>query len=66
MTLQWTLVALVAAAALAYLAWQSWRTWTASGCGKTCGCPGGKAEKPGLVTADDLLARVRGRQGGGG
>ena len=66
MTLQWILVALVAAAALAYPGRQTWRTWTASGCGKTCGCPGGKAEKPGLVTADDLLARVRGRRGGGG
>ena len=66
MSVQWILVALVAAAALAYLGRQSWRTWAASGCGKTCGCPGGQAEKPGLVTADDLLVRMRRRQGGGG
>jgi hypothetical protein len=66
MTTQWVLVALTAVLAGAYLARQTWRAWSASGCGKGCGCGPAPASPKGLVSADELTARVKGRASGGG
>jgi hypothetical protein len=65
MTTQWILVGLTALLAGAYLARLTWRSWTASGCGKGCGCSAAPAKQPGLVSADELTARVKGRAPGG-
>ena len=74
MDAQLVLVALVVAAALAYLGRRAWRTWAGSkaGCGGGCACPGkpqapasaGDAPANGLISAEQLTARIR-RRGGG-
>jgi ABC-type uncharacterized transport system YnjBCD permease subunit len=61
MLLQYAVVAVVVILAASYLVRQTWRTWTRKGCGG-CGCAATKKAAPpagGLVTSDELLARVR-------
>ena len=59
MTTQEMLVILAAAAAGLYLARTAWKTWSGSGCEKGCGCGPKRQEPAKLISAEDLLVRVR-------
>jgi hypothetical protein len=64
MTLQLLLVALVVAAAVLYLARRAWRSWSARGCASGCCKTSSQPTASPLIAADDLLGRIRQRQGG--
>ena len=65
MTTQLLLVALIVAAAVVYLAWRAWRTWSARGCSGGCCKTAASPPASSLITADDLLGRLRQWQAGG-
>ncbi|MFO0927665.1 MAG: FeoB-associated Cys-rich membrane protein [Gemmataceae bacterium] len=60
-TQEW-LVAATVAGAVGYLVWRYARSWRRRGCDTGCGGCGSKAAAPaGLVSLDELTARVKGR-----
>jgi hypothetical protein len=60
---QWLLVLAAASVASAYLGRQAWRSWS-GGCGKGCGCSSAPRQGPALISADDLISRVKARRPG--